>query len=300
MSKTKSVRRRKPSSGPVILSIMAVLYLFGLFGLMWFAASKLVDYLKENVQVTAYFSIDSPESDQKQVLQTIESWPEVLRVAYISPEEAASQFKEDLGENFVEVIGSNPLPASIQVFLKSSADSKTQLSLIQTELEALNGIYEVVAQNDLIDSIDKNRKVISYLILSLLVLFVFIAILLINNTVRLSVYSKRFLIRSMQLVGATEWFITRPFVAGALLNGLIGGLIASFLYLATAYAAGSWLQNVVFNDSIVFFDWAQVISNASFYLLLICSGLVLGMFIAGLSTYISTRKYIYSRIDDLY
>jgi cell division transport system permease protein len=300
MVKTNRTRRKKPSSGPVILSIMAVLYLFGLFGILWFAADKLSSYLKENVQVTAYFTLNTPLEQQQQTIASISEWPEVLRVEYISQEEAAAQFRDDLGENFLDVIGSNPLPASLQIYLHSSGNSKALMQEIEPDLLEMEGIYEVVAQLDLIESIEKNRKVGSLLLLSLLALFVIIAILLINNTVRLAVYSKRFLIRSMQLVGATEWFITKPFIGASIVNSLIGGLLASGLYLATAYGVGRWMQVFVFNNSITFFSREQLLKDAPVILLIILTGLLLGVLIAGLSTYISTRKYIYSRIDDLY
>jgi cell division transport system permease protein len=296
----RKVRRRKPSSTPVILSIGAVLYLFGLIGIFLFAADKMVDYLKEHVQLSAYLTLNSQNEQHRKIEKEITSWPEVLRVEYISAEEAAASFEEELGDNFTNIIGNNPLPASLQIFLKAEYGNEQTLKDIEERVASMSGVYEVVAQKDIVETIEKNRRLGSMLLLGLLGVFVLIAIILINNTVRLAVYSKRFIIRSMQLVGATEWFITRPFVWSAVINGLIGGLIAAVLYFSTAYFIGSWIQEFLFGNEMAFFSSEQIASDLPYYLLLLGSSLAAGTLIAGISTYISTRKYIYSSIDDLY
>lgn len=296
----RKVRRRKPSSTPVILSITAVLYLFGLIGIFLFAADKMVDYLKEHVQLSAYLTLNTTANQHQQIEKEIARWPEVLRTEYISAEDAAASFKEELGDNFVDIIGNNPLPASFQIFLKAEYGNEQSLKEVEKRVAALSGVYEVVAQKDIVETIEKNRRMGSMLLLGLLMVFVLIAIILINNTVRLAVYSKRFLIRSMQLVGATEWFITRPFVWSAVKNGMIGGLIAALLYFSSAYAIGSWIQEFLFGNELSFFSSEQIMADLPFYLLLLGSSLLAGTLIAGISTYISTRKYIYSSIDDLY
>jgi cell division transport system permease protein len=294
------ISKRDPSSWPPVVSIAIILFLLGLSGLLYFAGQKLVDGLKEKVYVNIYFSQTIDEKIIKQTLETLKSKAYTKEAFYLSSEEAAFAYKKELEQDFVDILGYNPLPASIELSVKAKFSDRASLRQIEKELYLFEGVSEVLTQTNLIDEINKNKKVVSGTLAILGLLFIIIAFFLINSTIRLSIYSKRFLIRSMQLVGATEGFIIMPFLKKAAFQALIGFVIASVFLIITFYFVGNWANELIFSGNMKWIDSQNALEEILIYSSLFVTLLIIGMSIAIICTYWSTKRYLYSNIEDLY
>lgn len=294
------ISKRDPSSWPPVVSIAIILYLLGLSGLMFFAGQKLVNSLKEKVYVNIYFSQDTEEKDILTTLATLKSKPYTKDAFYLSSEDAAYAYKKELEQDFVDILGYNPLPAGIELSVKADFSDRVSLRQIEKELYLFEGVVEVLAQTNLIDQINKNKKVAAGTLAGIGILFIIIAFFLINSTIRLSIYSKRFLIRSMQLVGATQKFIIKPFLKKALIQAFFGFFIASLFLAATFYIMGTWADELLFSGQMSWIDIQNPLEEILIYSSLFACLLLIGMLIAVLCTYWSTKRYLYSNIEDLY
>ena len=194
-----------------IVGVVLVLYMLGLLGLIVMHAKKLSDYVKENIGFTIFLNEDVKDVDVIQLQKTLDARGYVKSTEFITKEKAATALQKDLGEDFVTFLGYNPLPASIDVRLSANFANSDSLEVLKTELLKNKNVKEVSYQKSLVTAVNENIRKISLIILGFSCLLLFIAIALINNTIRLSVYSKRFLIRTMQLIGATESFIRNLF-----------------------------------------------------------------------------------------
>ena len=195
-----------------LVSITLVLFMLGLLGLTVLHARKLSDYVKENIGFRVYMKSTVREAGIMQLQKILDATEYVKSTEYITPEQAAEELSRDLGEDFIDFLGYNPLPPAIDLRLKASYANVDSLEMIETELMKNEDVKEVFYVKSLVHLINSNIRKISILLLGFSGLLLIIAIALINNTIRLSVYSKRFIIRSMQLVGATQSFIRRPFI----------------------------------------------------------------------------------------
>lgn len=297
---SQKTKKRKPSFIPAILSITLVLFVIGMLSVVTIYAGRLIDYLKENVQVVLYFNTGSPEDKVREVEKRISTMSYVKNTKYVSSEEAAMLFKEELGEDFTEVLGGNPLPPSIEVYLKGSTLEKNRMDSLVNTFKTIPMVYEVNSQSDLIDDINTNKNRLSIIMGGIGAILLIVAFVLMNSTVRLAVYSKRFIIKSMQLVGATEWFIIRPFIRNSFYWVLFGATIATLLTIGLYIFGANWLSQNVYNDPSTLFSAKSLLSELPVFGGIFAFLLVIGLLVIIPGTYVSTKRYLSSKIDDLY
>jgi cell division transport system permease protein len=273
-----------------VISITLVLFMLGLLGLIVLHAHKLSEYIKENIGFEIIMQEDVREAGIIQLQKTLDATPAVKSTEYISQQEATNRLTQDLGEDFIKWLGEdeNPLLPSIDVRFKAAWANNDSLTKIESQLLAYPGVKEVFYQKSLVHLINQNLRRIGIVLSGFSLLLLIISIALINNTIRLSIYSKRFLIKSMQLVGATAGFIRRPFVWSGILQGIIGALVALLLLATVLYTT---LQNIP--ELVILQDFTLV-------LIVFAIVLVLGIAIAGISTHISIGKYLNAKTDKLF
>ena len=271
-----------------VISIALVLLMTGLLGLILVHAKNLSRYVKENIVLNVIVNDNVNEGDVLSLQKDLEKDPYVLRSEYVSKELAAKNLREDLGEDFVEYLGRNPLLPSIDVYMKEQYANSDSIQTFINKIGKNSRIKEVVYQESLIDMVNKNIRVISIVILAFTVILLIIAIALINNTIRLAIYSQRFLIKSMQLIGATKGFIRRPYILYGIAHGLIGALIAILLLILTLQFAQKQVPELVFLR-----DWFE-------FAMIFAIVLGLGILISGASTYFAVTKYLRAKSASLY
>lgn len=286
--KQRSTLKVKSNYLSTIISITLVLFMLGLLGMIVLNAQKISEHVRENIGFSLYLQEDLSAEELKTLQEDLKAKPFTNRIEYIDQETAAEMLKKDLGEDFVDFLGYNPLSGSIDVFLKADYAVKEKTAEIEKALKRYPAVKEVVYQKDLIAEVNNNIRRISIVLLGFSVLLLIVVIALINNTIRLAIYSKRFLIKTMQLVGATGGFIRRPFVARGILNGIISGFIATLLLMGVMYSAE---QN---------FPTLVELKNVNLYLILFASVIVLGVLISWISTSLAVRKFLRMQSGDLY
>lgn len=281
-------RKRKVSFLPSVISIAMVLFMLGLFGLILINGNKLQQYIKENFQLTVFFKPEVADADMQRVLAQVQQQAYTKRATFVSKEQAATQFSQEIGQDFVGFLGYNPLLPSIELFLKSSYTSPTKLKTVDIELRRNPEVQEVVYQQNILDEINKNVGTLGTILVVLSIIFLIISITLINNTIRLNLYARRFIIKSMQMVGATHGFIIKPFVIKSLLHGLYGGIIACLLLLGVISALPNWISGI------------ELLYDNTQFAILFAVVILVGIIISMISSAISTNHYLKQKIDDLY
>jgi cell division transport system permease protein len=281
-------RRIATSKFTTIISITLVLFLMGLLGLIILHARILSDYVKENIGFSIMIRDGVKESEILELKKNLDGQYFVKLSEYIPRARAAEKLKAELGEDFVGFLGYNPLLPSIDLRIKAPYANADTLRRIEQRLLAIPEIKEVFYQKSLVDAINSNVDKISLILLGFSGILLFIAIVLINNTIRLAVYSRRFIIRSMQLVGATEGFIRRPLLLSSILHGLISAFIALLMLMLLTYFA---LEEVP--------ELAEL-QNPFMLIVLVASIFILGTMISWFSTWLAVRKYLRIRTDLLY
>jgi len=282
-------RRRLISSYfSVALSIALVLFLLGILGVLVLNTKKLGDHFKEQITITVFLKENAKRVEIDQLQKSLTMADYTKSASYISKEDAAEQYSEDIGENFVEFLGYNPLKNAVDVNLKADYVSPEQIAEIAQSLAAKTYVHEVSYDKPLIALLNENVRKISIWILIVSGIFTIIAVLLINSSIRLSIYSKRFIIKTMQMVGATKKFIRRPFVNTNIRLGIIGALIA-----LTALAGVLYYVDQTFAELDLFGD-GLVLAG------LFIGVLVMGILISLISTYFATQRFLNLRTDDLY
>ncbi|MBP3943827.1 permease-like cell division protein FtsX [Sphingobacteriaceae bacterium WQ 2009] len=271
-----------------VISIALVLMVTGLLGLILVHAKNLSKYVKENIVLNIIVNDGISEGDVLTLQKDIEKDPYTLRSEYISKELAAKNLKEDLGEDFIEFLGHNPLLPAIDVYMKEDYANTDSIQAFINKISKNEKIKEVVYQESLIDMVNHNIRVISIVVLAFAAILLIIAIALINNTIRLAIYSQRFLIKSMQLIGATKNFIRRPFITYGIVHGLLGSLISILLLILILKFAQQQVPELVFLR-----NWYE-------FALIFIGVIILGILIAGLSTYFAVTKYLKAKSNDLY
>ena len=219
-------RRLISSYLSVVLSIGLVLFLLGLLGLLVLNAKKVADHFKEQVTVTIFLKDNAKDVEIKQLEKSLAMADYVKSTVFVSKEQAAEFMKAESGEDFMDFLGENPLKNSIDVNLKADFVTSEKLQIIADEATSKNFVEDVSYDNDLVNLMNDNVKKISFWVLLLSALFTLIAVLLINSSIRLAVYSKRFTIKTMQMVGATKRFIRKPFILRSVKLGVIGAILA--------------------------------------------------------------------------
>ena len=271
-----------------VISISLVLLLVGTAAMLVFNAGSVSDYFKENMRISAILSVESDDATAAQVAGKVEQLPYVKTVTCISKEQGVEEMKQLLGEDFLEAFGSAPIPVSLDIQVQADYLTTDSLKLVENALYRIPEIEEVVYQESLVDLLNANLERIGYFLLVLIVLLLFISFVLINNTVRLNVYARRFSIHTMRLVGATKGFITRPFVVQAFYQGLIAGLIAVLGLLGIL----SLIRN----------EFSQLFAIFEFRILLQVMGIVVasGVLICVLCTTWVVRRLVDLNKDELY
>lgn len=289
MTKAPQVKKgRKISYLPSIISIAMVLFMLGLFGIILINGNKLSNHLLENFQLTVFFREDATEADIQSIRAKIEMSDYTKKVVFVDKETAAKQFTEETGQDFVAFLGFNPLLPSVELFIKSKYANPENIKQIENEIKHHKAVQEIVYQQNIIEEIHKNINTIGTIIIGISIIFLIIAVTLINNTIRLNLYARRFLIKSMQMVGATHWFIIKPFAIKSVIHGLYGGILAIILLSSLLY----WVPFVI-PDIQTLYDNSQF---AILFVVIIIAGIIISM----VSSMISTNKYLRVKIDDLY
>jgi cell division transport system permease protein len=285
---SSSAKKTKTIYVSTVISIALVLLMTGLLGLILVHAKNLSNYVKENIVLNIIVNDGAKEVDILAFQKQIDGNPFVLKTQYVTKELAARNLTKEMGEDFVDFLGYNPLLSSIDVYMKADYANNDSINAFTQQLNKNPLIKEVIYQKSLIDMVNQNIRGIGLVILAFAFILLIIAIALINNTIRLAIYSQRFLIKSMQLVGATKGFIRKPFMTYGLLHGLFAGLIAVILLLGILYLAQKQVPEILLLRN--WFEFGFVFVGV----------IGIGILISGLSTYFAVSKFLRLKIYDLY
>ena len=272
----------------VVLSIGLVLFLLGILGLLIINTKKLADHFKEQVTISVFLKDNAKQVEIDELQKSLLMASYTKSAQFVSKEEAAEQHSSEIGENFVEFLGYNPLKNSIDVQLNAEYVTSEQIEEIAEDLSSRSFVEEVSYDKPLIALLTENVKNVSFWILVASAIFTFIAVLLINSSIRLSIYSKRFIIKTMQMVGATKRFIRRPFIWNNIKLGMLGALVAmGTLGILLYYLNRNFPElNLLAEPLIIGAVFAGVF--------------LLGVLISYISTYFATQRFLNLRTDDLY
>jgi cell division transport system permease protein len=293
----RSRKKKKLGSYPyvsVIFSITLSLFVIGLFGLLILHTNKLTEIIKENIEIQVYLNKDVTENQRIQVQKSLSSKKytarkgEEVQISFISKEDAELQFIEETGEDFRKFLGDNPLRDAYIIKIDPQYQDAAQLREVKKEIESLSGVFEVEYVETLVDSINKNLTKMSVVLLGFAFILLLVVAILINNTIKLALFSQRFLIRSMQLVGAKSSFIQKPFLTRSLFYGALAGFLASALLFGLMNFANRKIEDLA------------TLQESDKILILYAGLLVSGAIIGFLSTYKAIRKYLKLSLDELY
>ncbi|MDR1155509.1 MAG: permease-like cell division protein FtsX [Bacteroidales bacterium] len=281
-------KRLRSSYATSIISISLVLCMLGTIGILLLTAHRISKYVKENIGFSVFLKEQVKEADIYRLQKTLDAEPYIRSTRYVTKDDAAREFTEDLGEDFSGFLGYNPLSASIEAKLDARYANNDSIRNIESRLQSFDEVKEVSYQKSMIHILNENIKKISLFIFAFSALLFFIAVSLINNTIRLSVYSRRLLIRTMQLVGATNIFIRRPFLWRSALHGIYSAFIAMAILVLSLYWAEGQLEDILSVKDV------QILGG----LFLIV--FFLGITLSWISTYFAVNKYLNIKTDKLY
>src|SRR5690554_6589726 len=281
-------RRLISSYFSVVISISLVLFLLGLLGLLVLNTKKVADHFKEQIALTVYLKDSAKEVEINQLQKSLALADYTKSATFVSKEDAAAEHSAAIGEDFMDFLGYNPLQHSIDVYLKADFVTPEMIEEISADILSKGFVDEVVYDKPLIALLNDNVKKISFWILVISGIFTFIAVLLINSSIRLAVYSKRFIIKTMQMVGATKSFIRKPFIWRSVRLGILGSLLAVIgMGIVLYYLNETFPELQLTNDEVM--------------LVVLFSGIViLGIFITWISTFFATQRFLNLRTDELY
>jgi len=293
----KDRKKKKLGSYPfisVVFSITLALFVIGLFGLLILHTNKLTEIIKENIEIQVYLDKNVSENQRIQIQQSLAAQEYAaskdgeVQISYISKEQAAEDFIKETGEDFSEFLGENPLRDAYVLKIAPDYHSNEKLKEIKSDIETMTGVFEVVYVESLVDSINKNLTKLSLILLGFAAVLLIAVVILINNTIKLALFSQRFLIRSMQLVGAKAGFIQKPFLMRASLHGAIAGLLASALLFVLMNFANNKIEDLA------------SLQETDKILILFVGLFIIGSLIGFASTYRAIRKYLKMSLDELY
>jgi cell division transport system permease protein len=290
MSDSKIRRRSGGSNVTIVISISLVLVMLGILSVLILKAKMVADYVKENINITVFLDENSKDVDVLALQKSIDAEPYRRSTVYVSREEAAKKLSEDLGEDFIKTLGYNPLQPSIEIYLNADYANNDSIAWIEQQLREDSRIRDVMYQKDMIAAMNERMGSISLIILIFSGALLVVAVGLIFNTIRLSIYGQRFLIRTMNLVGATQGFIRRPFVWKGIRNGIIGALIAIVITVGIVLLLDRYFHDL------------KLIQVADVETLgILCAlQILLGILITWLSTALAVRKFLRQSTDALY
>lgn len=259
-----------------------------LMGWILLNTGKLTRHFKENIGFQIFLKENATNAEIEKLRKELDAADYVKTAVYKSKEEAAEEMKKETGDDFVSFLGFNPLPVAITVNLKAEYANPDSVSWIEKDFTSNRIVREVVYQKALVENVNNNMRKIGLAILFFAVILMVIAVALINNTIRLSIYSKRFLIRTMYLVGATQAFIRKPFIIKGVKNGVIAGIIAVLMVVGFIVVTSRYIPDLL------------VIQDENMLALLFILTIIAGVLVSGLSSALSVRKYLRLKADDLY
>jgi cell division transport system permease protein len=281
-------RRVITSYFSVVLSIFLVLFLLGILGLFVINSKRLSDNFKEEIAMTVFFKNEADDMVMKAFSSELKTAKFAKSFEYVSKEKAAEQHKKVIGEDFIQFLGVNPLQNSFDIHLKADFVNDVEISKIETRLRKNPMIADIVYDKQLVTLVNDNIKNISMWILIISIVFTLVSVLLINSSLRLSIYANRFIIKTMQMVGATKSFIRKPFLKTSVILGLIGASLAILVLVGVLIYIETNFPNLgILEDKLAI---AAVLIGV----------LVLSVVITWLSTYFATQRFLNLRTDDLY
>ena len=281
-------RRLRSSYFSVVLSIALVLFMLGVLGLVLLKSTKVANHFKEEIVLTLYLK-DNVTSDKIGSLQrSLEKESFSRKIVFTSKEDAAKNYSKDLGEDFVNYLGTNPLKNSIDIYLKADYVAPEKMQTLSKRFEKNAFVFEVSYDKPLVEFLTKNIQKISFWLLVLSAFFGFIAMLLINSSIRLSVYSKRFNIKTMQMVGATKGFIRKPFIWASIRLGMIGAFISLIGLAAVIYYVDKNIPTLELLTDYITLSYLGI------------GVIVVAFIITWISTYFATQRFLNLKTDQLY
>jgi cell division transport system permease protein len=286
--KSSTTTKLRSSYITLVISVSLVLFLLGILGLVLINAKALSDYFRESLSFSVMLDDDAREADIRMLQKDLDAKSYVKSTEYISKDQAAIKMREELGEDFISFLGDNPLPPSIDVYLYAGYTSPDSVAIIEKYILEYPFVKEVLYQESLLILINENVKKITVFLLVISSFLFLIAVTIINNTIRLSIYSKRFLIRTMQLVGATRAFIRKPFVIRSIYHGVLAALIAMTLLMGLLYLIEKEFFRMFAYESIKLLVFLGVFILAT------------GILINIVSTWLSVNRYLDIPEDKLY
>lgn len=270
------------------ISMSLVLFLVGMVFLLLFVARDMSTYVKENINLSIILDDGIGKQDEKRIENYLLSSPYAKTVEYISKADALKDHISSLGDNPQDFLGYNPLKASIEVKLHAQYANNDSVQVVQSKLKSFEHINRVVYQKDMVSLVNDNVKKISFILLGLAIVLLIVSIALINNTIRLSLYSNRFLINTMKLVGATPWFIRKPYLKSSMINGMIAAIISIFMLIGVVY-----FVQYEFGIYGLLFQSLNVIIVAFIVLFF-------GVLLSALSSYFAVGKYLQMHSNDMF
>ncbi|MBX3240519.1 MAG: permease-like cell division protein FtsX [Chitinophagaceae bacterium] len=283
-----SMRRSKPSFFFSILGVASLLILIGVFGWLVINGSKLERYFRSNVQVQVFLTDLMSDSDTEQLLSDIKAKSYTVSAKFISKAEAKEIYLKDGNETWEGILDENPLKKSIEFNLRPEYVNKDSLNIIVADLEQVANVDDVKYPKDVVVNLNDTVKKISWVLLGIVIGLGILVLVLIDNTIKLAMFSNRFLIKTMQMVGATRWFISKPFDIKAVVNGLVSALIAIAVIIIIIMGVEKWLPEI------------KVLRDYTLLGFLFLGIIVIGIGITFISTHRSVTKYLKMKLDDLY
>lgn len=283
-----SSRQLRSSYITTVISISLVLFVIGLVGLLILNAHKISQHVKENIELTIFLNDDVKEVDMIRLQKNLDASEFVRQTAFISKDSAAHELTQEIGEDFVSFLGYNPLSPSIEVKLKAEYANIDSISKIEKKLTKFSQVKEVSYQKSLIETINQNVKKISMILLVFCGLLFIISLSLINNTIRLSVYARRFLIKTMELVGATRSFVRAPFIIKSLCHALYSIVIAYILLGGVIYMINEHIQEL------------EIMCELDTIAILYAGIMVIGFLIVWISNFFAVNRYLRMKGNELY
>ena len=286
----KKYQKRSLIKNYVSLTIIItfVLFFVGIIGLILLNTKKVADYFKEQIVMTVYLEDSSKEIEITQLQKKLLLNDATKKINFITKEDAAENFSNEIGENFVDFLGYNPLLNSIDIYFNASFINNVFLKRTSKTIKENTFVNEVVFDEPLINILNNNIRKISYLLMIVSVLFLFIAFLLINSSIRLTIYSKRFIIKTMQLVGAKKYFIQKPFLIQHLKIGFISSLIAIIGLFFLFYQLN------------IYFPELKILDSKNEIIFIFASILFIGISISLISTFFASKKYLNLKTEKIY
>ena len=272
----------------VVVSVFLVLFLLGMLGLFILNSKRLSENFKENIPMTVFFKTDANDSVFKAFDAQLKASKFAKDYKFVSKEDAAKEHEKTLGENFVEYLGANPLYNSYDIHLKADYVTNPGFRKAETEIRTNPMVTDVVYDKQLITLVNDNIKKVTFWVLIVSGIFAVISFLLINSSLRLSIYANRFIIKTMQMVGATKGFIRKPFIRRSIILGIIGSVLAVLILLGVLF----YLDTN--------FPALEVFKDLNLTIIVLIGVLALGVLITWISTYFATQRFLNLRTDDLY